>query len=95
MEGYILGNRMRRLRGDKTLQSIANEIGMNRVTLLHYEDGSRHPNAEALYKIAQYYQVSIDYLVGLPSFAEQDWDKAYQMGRQDMKNEILEMIDRR
>lgn len=92
MEGYVLDKRLRQLRGKKSLQDVADDIGINRVTLTNYENGMRHPNAETLYKIVQYYKVSINWLIGLPDFSEQEWERAYQKGREDMKNEILQMI---
>lgn len=61
----IFASRIKELRGTKTLQEVANEIGITRVALGYYEKGERKPDIEILHRIATYYQVSCDYLLGL------------------------------
>jgi transcriptional regulator with XRE-family HTH domain len=51
-----LGNKLRTLRGERTLYQVANAIGINRRQLQRYEEG-RLPEDEPLEKIADYYQV--------------------------------------
>lgn len=57
--------RLKELRGEKTQQEIADEIGITNVSLLRYEKGERNPNIDILYKICKHYKVSADYLLGL------------------------------
>lgn len=40
------------------------ELGMNQNTISRYETGEREPGIAELIKIADYFNVSIDYLVG-------------------------------
>lgn len=64
----IFSEKLRELRGDKTLQEVADALGITRVSLGYYEKGERKPDIEVVYKIADYYKVSVDYLLG--------WSKA-------------------
>lgn len=40
------------------------ETGINRASLSRYETGEREPNLENIGKLAEYYNVSIDWLFG-------------------------------
>lgn len=62
----ILANRLRALRAEKKLtqEQAAQEIGMVMRTYRRYEMGEREPGASTLIKMADYYGVTIDYLVG-------------------------------
>ena len=61
--------RLKTLRGDNKLQDIANQIGISRASLGYYENGDRKPDIEVLLKLAKYYHVSCDYLLGLTNVA--------------------------
>ena len=63
--------RLRELRGEKNLAEVADAIGISRVSLGYYEQGKRHPDAEILTKLAIYYGVSLDYLVGISDVKSQ------------------------
>lgn len=56
--------RLKELRGNKTQSEIAIELGLPRETYRNYETGARQPDQELLIKIADYFDVSIDYLLG-------------------------------
>ncbi len=70
----IFAERMRELRGDRSLDDVAQQIGLNRATLGYYETGKRHPDAEILKRIADFYGVSLDYLVGISETKTRDID---------------------
>ena len=53
-----------RLKANKTQIEIAKAINLTQNTYSNYEMGKTEPNIETLKKIADYYDVSIDYLVG-------------------------------
>ena len=59
-------NRIRDLREDKDLRQIdvSAATGIDQKTLSNYETGKTHPDSEALIRLADYFDVSIDYLVG-------------------------------
>lgn len=56
-------NRLRELRGDKTQQKVADEIGIPRATYKNYETGIREPDNAMLGRLADYFGVSVDYLL--------------------------------
>ncbi|MFJ7407079.1 MULTISPECIES: helix-turn-helix domain-containing protein [unclassified Lysinibacillus] len=62
----MLGVRLKYLRksDNKTQQDIADILGITRPAYTAYEQGKRNPDYEILEKIADYYNVSIDYLLG-------------------------------
>ena len=45
-------------------QQIEDILGINRTTLSRYESGQREPDIETLGKLADFYEVSLDWLVG-------------------------------
>lgn len=49
----------------KKRQEVADELKISRASLEYYEKGKRKPDIEVLVKIAEYYKVSTDYLLGL------------------------------
>ena len=59
--------RIRDLRedNDKTQQQIAEVLNMHRSVYRRYENGERETPAWVIVKLAEYYHVSTDYLLGL------------------------------
>lgn len=53
-----------RIKNNLTQKELAEKIGTKQRTYCTYENGTREPNIETLKKIANFYNVSIDYLVG-------------------------------
>ncbi|RJS60153.1 helix-turn-helix transcriptional regulator [Bacillus sp. PK3_68] len=62
----MLPERLIKLRKEnkKTQQQIADFLGITRPAYTAYERGTRQPDYETLRKIADYYMVSTDYLLG-------------------------------
>jgi len=58
--------RLKSLRKEKNLNQseVAEELGIARTTYANYEQGKRFPGKENLIAIAEYFGVSIDYLLG-------------------------------
>lgn len=50
---------------DKTQQEIADVLNMHRSVYRRYENGERETPAWVIVKLAEYYRVSTDYLLGL------------------------------
>ena len=61
-----MGNRLRQLRKSRryTQVSLQMKTGIEQSLLSKYETGERIPPTEALIKLADLYDVSIDYLLG-------------------------------
>lgn len=56
-----------RERQGKTQEAVAEACNISRVTLARYENGTREPVAKNVSKLAQYYGVTVDYLLGRES----------------------------
>lgn len=59
-------NRLRELRKEKglTTTELGEIIGCSNPTITNYERGYRKPDPETLLKLADYFGVSVDYLLG-------------------------------
>lgn len=53
-----------RLSSNKSMRQVASELELPYTTYVNYEKGLREPNSEILIKLANYYHVTIDYLLG-------------------------------
>ena len=64
-----LGERLRTLREERGYyqKKVSDDLSIKQNTLSGYEGNKRVPNAEMLDKIAKYYGVTIDYLMGSES----------------------------
>jgi HTH-type transcriptional regulator, competence development regulator len=63
----ILGKRLKYIRDKKGVSQtfVAGKIGVKNNTLSGYESGRREPDSETLRKLAEFYEVSTDYLLGV------------------------------
>ena len=61
-----LSNRLIKLKKDKNLlqKDIAKDVNLSLREYQYYERGQREPTASVLIALADYFDVSIDYLVG-------------------------------
>jgi transcriptional regulator with XRE-family HTH domain len=59
-------DRLKKLRETKGLnqQGLAMKLGLSQSTISFYETGERKPDLEALIQLADFFGVSIDYLIG-------------------------------
>lgn len=62
----VFGDRITELREEAKLtqEELADKIGITRAALSHYEKNRREPDYETLKKIADYFNVSTDWLLG-------------------------------
>ena len=65
-----LAKRLRELRHEKdmTQNDLAKAIMVPRVTYTHYELGKRTPDVDTIIRLARYFGVTVDYLVGNGDF---------------------------
>lgn len=84
----MLGKRITSLRKQRNLSQyeLAERLGFSRGKLANYEQGSRQPDYETLIKIADYFNVSTDYLLG-KSNGENEFssDNRLSLTREEMK----------
>jgi transcriptional regulator with XRE-family HTH domain len=61
----LLGKRLVELRGKRTQQYVANQLGISRSRYSHYENNYVQPDNALLKKMAFFYSVSVDYLLDI------------------------------
>lgn len=71
------GNRIKALRERRGIKQgqFADDIGITRQSMSNYESGKHSPDIDVIIKIADYFECSADYLLGLsehPNFKEQE-----------------------
>lgn len=54
----------------KTPYKVAKDCGLDKAAFSHWKSGKQRPNIDTLVKIADYFGVSVDYLVGRETPAE-------------------------
>ena len=66
----LLGQRLKELREEKKLtqKQVADALKINSVTYLHYEKSQREPPLALLAEMAFFFDVSVDFLLGLSDF---------------------------
>jgi len=74
MDDTIFQKRLKELRGERKLFDIAKDLGISRASLGYYENGDRRPDIDILVKIAKYYDVPSDWLLGLSDVKSHDLD---------------------
>ncbi|KSU89836.1 XRE family transcriptional regulator [Priestia veravalensis] len=60
----MLGSRLKFLRGKRTQEDVAKAISVSRARYSHYENGRSEPDTQTLEKLADFFNVSTDYLLG-------------------------------
>ena len=67
MEGNIIGKKLKELRTERKLsqRALGEVFGVCNQTVSFWEAGSREPDLDTLKSIANFFEVSTDYLLGL------------------------------
>ena len=67
----IFGERLRMLRSEKNIgqNELARVLELSNASISYWETGKQSPTADAIFKIAKFFDVSADYLIGL----KKDW----------------------
>ncbi|MFW6035305.1 MAG: helix-turn-helix domain-containing protein [Halothermotrichaceae bacterium] len=75
MENFAV--RLKKLRKEKELRQtdLAQKLGVAQTTIANYEQNSRFPNQELLIKIANFFNISIDYLLGRSDYLNEQEKK--------------------
>ncbi|PRX29373.1 DNA-binding XRE family transcriptional regulator [Orenia metallireducens] len=62
----MFSKRLKELRTQKGIyqKELAEVLGVSRPTITQYEQGKRNPDTDMLNNIADYFEVSVDYLLG-------------------------------
>ena len=67
----LFAERLKALRTEKNIgqNMLAKELGLSNSSISYWETGKQLPTAEAIFKLAIYFDVSTDYLLGI----KKDW----------------------
>ncbi len=79
-----------------TQEELSQSIGITRASLSHYEKNRRKPDFEILTKLADVFEVSIDYLIGRTSHPEVMMDEDVRNFVDDLElsdNKLLERFN--
>ena len=60
IKGY--GEKLRKLRGNRTVEEVANAIGVSRSAIVMYESEERIPRDEIKMRLALYYKKTVQYI---------------------------------
>lgn len=87
----MLGDKLKQLRLSRhiTQNDIASQLHINRGTYAHYEINKRQPDYETLKLLADYFEVSVDYLLGKSESLQKETTST---NTEDMDNSLLQKI---
>ena len=86
-----MGNRIKELREQANMRQVdlANAVGIDQRTISNYETGKTDPDSFALIRIADFFHVTIDYLVG-----RTDYNAPSEKETDNLLRELAHDIDR-
>ena len=66
----LIGERLKELRAENKIgqNKLAADLGFSNASISYWETGKQEPSASALLKLAQYFGVSADYILGLADY---------------------------
>lgn len=84
------GEKLKQLRGKKTQDEVAKSIGISRARYSHYENERTEPDIELIQRIAEYYKVTTDYLLGR---SENKYWELNEKDEKDIQKKLEEIIE--
>lgn len=87
-----IGKKIKILRGKKSQDVFASELGISRGALSFYENGERTPDAKFVYKVCILTGVSADWLLGIPLNMQANDEIANQAAKYNEITNILKQI---
>lgn len=88
-------HRLRELRKEKKLtqEELGSKINVTKVSVSGYENGNRNPDTETLQKLADYFNVSTDYLLGRTD-NPYDRETTHTIRKEDLSSDSLSEINK-
>ncbi len=91
-------NRIKDLRAEKSVSQneLAKALGLTQQAISAYENGLREPDLETLQKIADFFDVSIDYLLGKSDIRNPEkivQDKLTEKDKKDIAKDLEKMMN--
>lgn len=90
-----IGSKLRQLRESKGLEiiDVAKILGMKRERYNHYEVDAREPNLDTVVRLANFYNVSVDYLLGVTDIPTKSTPKGNEVSFSELLTKIYFQID--
>lgn len=90
-------NKLRQVRKLKglTIKEVAEDVGISEQVLSYYENEKREPKKETWIKLADYYDVPVAYLMGLPSGLVEYIDRLGNMTFESLQDAIIQWAENR
>ncbi|MED9903574.1 MAG: helix-turn-helix transcriptional regulator [Lachnospiraceae bacterium] len=91
----MFAQRLKQLRTERQVSQseLATVLNISNRTISMYEQGNSEPNVETLIKIANYFNVTTDYLIGLSEGKTTDLQKLYEeIGLSEASIDYLKML---
>lgn len=89
----MLGPRLKKLRLEKkiTQSQLAEKINVTNVSISGYESGNRSPDTDTLQSLADYFEVSTDYLLGRSNHPKLSEEKDKEFDEKTV--ELIKMVE--
>lgn len=93
---FTCGDKIALLREKRglTQEDLANKIGISRASLSHYEKNRREPDYTTMTKLADFFHVSVDYLLGRTSEPTQVTDMAIRDLSENLELSDEQLLDK-
>lgn len=91
----MISQRLKQLRSENNLTQaqLASILGIAKTTLAAYEQGKSEPNIELLIKMANYFDISVDYLIGKTNCMHEEYQPVSDiLGIDEKTIEILQKL---
>jgi len=75
----LFGKKLKELRKNQkiTQQQLGEAVNVTKVSICCYENGTRTPSVETVIDLARFFNVSLDYLMGMNQYIVSDTDSSY------------------
>lgn len=92
----VLGVRIKQLRKESklTMKELGSRFGLSESTISGYENGNREPNIGTLIKLADFFEVTVDYLIGRANVLKPTQEKIEIDSSKTKKEHCLEFIEK-
>ncbi|AOY76783.1 helix-turn-helix domain-containing protein [Clostridium formicaceticum] len=92
-----LPNILKELRAARglTQDDLSSDLNINRATYAHYETGRRQPDTDTLQLLADYFNVSVDYLLGRSDIRNPKLNNKYNKHTEELTKKDEKDIEKR
>jgi transcriptional regulator with XRE-family HTH domain len=65
-DARLVGARLKELRTERGIgqNKMSQDLSVSNASISYWENGLQEPSASALFKLAQYFEVTVDYILG-------------------------------